>query len=219
MQRLRLRFSREDRLKYISHLDLIRLWHRAFRRAGIELAYSEGFNPHPRIHLAAPLPLGVTGESELMDVVLTRETSPHSVTTAVNRQLPPGIRIVQAMPVPLNTSALQAQVRRAEYLVEVAVTLSRQELEAAIGCLMSLESLPWTHQRETKTRSYDLRPQINKLWVEQEHASSFIIGMDLQCDSGGSGRPEQVVKALGLPEPETIHRRRLILAPNQERAV
>ncbi|MBN1370049.1 MAG: DUF2344 domain-containing protein [Dehalococcoidaceae bacterium] len=218
MQRLRLRFSREARLKYISHLDLIRLWHRAFRRGGLELAYSEGFNPHPRIHLAAPLPLGVTGESELMDVVLAREASSHSVMTAVNRQLPPGIQIVQAMPVPLNTPSLQAQVRRAEYLVEVATTLSRQELEAAIDHLLSLESLPWTQQREEKTRSYDLRKQINNLWVEQECASSFIIGMDLQCDSSGSGRPEQVAKALGLPEPETIHRRRLMLAANRESA-
>jgi len=218
MQRLRLRFSRQARLKYISHLDLIRLWHRAFRRAGLELAYSEGFNPHPRIHLAAPLPLGVTGESELMDVVLGREVSVHSVMMAVNRQLPPGIQIVQAMPVPMNTPALQAQVRRAEYLVRTAAAVSRQELETAIGQLLSLESLPWTQQREEKTRSYDLRRQINKLWVEQESASSFIIGMDLQCDSSGSGRPEQVVKALGLPEPETIHRRRLILAANQENA-
>jgi len=218
MQRLRLRFSREARLKYISHLDLIRLWHRAFRRAGLEPAYSEGFNPHPRIHLAAPLPLGVTGESELMDVVLGRDVSAHSVMTAVNGQLPPGISIVQAMPVGLNTPSLQAQVRRAEYLVEVAGTSSRQELEAAISHLMSLESLPWTQQREEKTRSYDLRRQINNLWIEQERSCSLIIGMDLQCDNSGSGRPEQVAKALGLPEPETIHRRRLILAANQEGA-
>jgi len=217
MQRLRLRFSREARLKYISHLDLIRLWHRAFRRAGLEPAYSEGFNPHPRIYLAAPLPLGVTAESELMDVVLAREVSAHSVMTAVNRQLPPGIRIVQAMPVPMNTPALQAQVSRAEYLVEVAGVSSPEELQTAIDRLMNLESLPWTQKREEKTRSYDLRRQVNRLWIEQERGSSFIIGMDLQCDSSGSGRPEQVVKALGLPEPESIHRRRLILAASRER--
>jgi radical SAM-linked protein len=88
MQRLRLRFSRGARLKYISHLDLIRLWHRAFRRAGLELAYSEGFNPHPRIQIAAPLPLGVTGESELMDVVFARAYMPQSVMSSVMPSFP-----------------------------------------------------------------------------------------------------------------------------------
>ncbi|MFA5451503.1 MAG: TIGR03936 family radical SAM-associated protein, partial [Dehalococcoidales bacterium] len=121
MQRLRLRFSRGARLKYISHLDLIRLWHRAFRRAGLELAYSEGFNPHPRIHIAAPLPLGVTGESELMDVVFAREYSPHYILTMVNQQLPDDLEVKQVMVAALNAPSLQGQVRRAHYRVEVSV--------------------------------------------------------------------------------------------------
>ena len=58
MQRLRIRFCRGQEVKFISHLDIMRLWQRAFNRAGIALAYSEGFNPHPRLSLAAPLALG-----------------------------------------------------------------------------------------------------------------------------------------------------------------
>jgi radical SAM-linked protein len=84
MQRLRVKFSRGDEIKFISNLDLMRLWQRALRRAGMPLAYSEGFNPHPRISLAAPLPLGVTGEAELMDIVLSRPVSPHFFTDGVN---------------------------------------------------------------------------------------------------------------------------------------
>ena len=68
MQRLRIRFRRGPELKYISHLDIMRLWHRALQRAGISLAYSQGFNPHPKISLAAPLALGITSEAELMDI-------------------------------------------------------------------------------------------------------------------------------------------------------
>ncbi|MEJ2739412.1 MAG: TIGR03936 family radical SAM-associated protein, partial [Dehalococcoidia bacterium] len=52
MQRLRVRFGRGDEIKYISHLDLMRFWERAIRRSGLSLAYTEGFNPHPRISLA-----------------------------------------------------------------------------------------------------------------------------------------------------------------------
>ena len=70
MHRLRLKFSRGEQLKFLSHLDLMRLWERAFRRAGMELAYSEGFSPHPRISLAAPLSVGITSIAELMDVFL-----------------------------------------------------------------------------------------------------------------------------------------------------
>ena len=214
MQRLRLRFSRGARLKYISHLDLIRLWHRAFRRAGLELAYSEGFNPHPRIHIAAPLPLGVTGESELMDVVFAREYSPHYILTMVNQQLPDDLEVKQVMVAALNAPSLQGQVRRAHYRVEVSVGNSRQEVEAAIANLLDLDNLPWTHQREEKTRSYDLRSQIYDIWIEEVTPSIIIIGMDLQCDSGGSGRPEQVVKALGLPPPVSIHRTKLVIDAN-----
>ena len=60
MLRLRIKFSRGEQLKFLSHLDLMRLWERALRRAGINPAYSEGFSPHPRISLAAPLAVGVT---------------------------------------------------------------------------------------------------------------------------------------------------------------
>ena len=91
MQRLRIRFSRGEEIKYISHLDLIRLWQRALNRAGIPLAYSAGFNPHPRISMALALAMGVTSEAELMDIMLDKFVSPHSFTAAISRQLPRGI--------------------------------------------------------------------------------------------------------------------------------
>ena len=71
MQRLRIKFRRGAEVKYISHLDIMRLWQRALNRAGIALAYSEGFHPHPKISLAVPLAVGVTSEAELMDIILT----------------------------------------------------------------------------------------------------------------------------------------------------
>ena len=210
MQRLRLRFSRGAELKYISHLDIIRLWHRAFNRAGIELAYSEGFNPHPRIHLAAPLSLGVTGGSELMDVVVAGQSTSHSLLELVNLQLPPGIKILQVMPVSLNSPSLQAQVREAEYEVEVERVIQQEELEESISKLMAKDTLPWHHQRQQTRREYDLRKLIYNLWLSTVNPDSCVIGMQLKCDSSGAGRPEQVVKALGLPEPVSVHRSRLI---------
>jgi len=212
MQRLRIRFSRGEEIKFISHLDLMRLWQRALNRAGIALAYSEGFNPHPRMSLAAPLALGVTGEAELMDVVLTKWSSPHAFTTAVSSHLPRGIEISQVYNTPLTMPSLQSQVRHAEYTIEVETEKERQEIEAAISDLLAKESLPWQHQRDTGPRHYDLRVLIDDVWLNDRPAGRCNIGMRLRCDSNGSGRPEQVAAALGFENyPLSIHRTRLIL--------
>ncbi len=212
MQRLRVRLSRGQEVKFISHLDIIRLWARALRRAQIPLAYSAGFSPHPRMSLAAPLPVGVTSEAELMDIFVTSLVSPHWFATAVSQQLPLGIGILGVYPVALTMPSLQSQVRYAEYRVEVATDQKAQDIAAAVAVLLSLEHLPWQHQRDNGWRNYDLRALIDTLWLIDWQAAYGTIGMRLRCGSGGSGRPEQVTSALGFSHyPQSIHRTRLIL--------
>ena len=121
MQRLRLTFSRSEELKYISHLDLMRLWQRALRRADIPLVYSQGFSPHPRLSLAAPLAVGVTSGGELMDIFLERRVSPHFFLKVIREQLPRGIDISEVTEVGLGLPSLQSQVRYAEYKVIVDI--------------------------------------------------------------------------------------------------
>jgi radical SAM-linked protein len=210
MQRLRIRFSRGQELKFISHLDIMRLWQRALHRAGLPLAYTEGFSPHPRISLAAPLAVGVTSQVELADVFCSKWVSPHSFTTALSQQLPPGIAILEVHMVAPTLPSLQSQVRYAEYEVEVETAKQGAEVKAALERLLSLEQLPWHHQRDTGTRSYDLRALINDLWLVDCNGHGTI-GMRLRCDSSGSGRPEQVAAALGFGHPISIHRTKLIL--------
>ena len=121
MQRLRVRFSRGEELKFISHLDTMRLWQRALKRAEMPLAYSEGFNPHPRLSMAAPLQIGVTSEAELMDVFFNGWVSPHFFTMSMSQQLPHGIEIHGAYSIALNAASLQSLVRFAEYLIHMDV--------------------------------------------------------------------------------------------------
>lgn len=212
MQRLRIRFSRGSELKFISHLDMIRLWQRALNRGGVPLAYSEGYTPHPRISLAAPLALGITSESELMDIYCSKWVSPHHFTMAVSRQMPSDIQILQVHSVALTLPSLQAQVRLAEYEVRLETQKKGQEVEADIANLLSLERLPWQHQRDTGPRSYDLRALIDNLWLIDVSGGYCAIGMRLVCSGLGSGRPEQVAAALGFTGyPVSIHRTRLIL--------
>jgi len=221
MQRLRIRFSRGKEVKFISHLDIMRFWERAMRRARVPLAYSEGFTPHPRISLAAPLALGVTSETEFMDIVLQRWVSPHWFTEGITQQLPAGIEVLAVFPVPMTLPSLQSAVRFAEYQVEVEALCSRKEIEAAIEQFLAREELPWHHQRDTGERNYDLRALVEDIWVmdwpsnptNDRSGHIGILAMNLRCDSGGSGRPEQVVLALGINEyPKSIHRTKLVLA-------
>lgn len=211
MHRLRIRFGRGAEVKFISHLDIIKLWYRAFLRAGIELAYSEGFNPHPKISVAAPLALGITSEADLMDVYTSGYVSPHSFTTCVSQQLPPGMEIIQVYYIATTLPSLQAQVRYAEYKVEVETEKGTGYITEALTSMLAMEKLPWQHQRDTVLRSYDLRALIDDLWLDGCNDNYGTIGMRLRCDSRGSGRPEQVVKALGFNRPISIHRTRLIL--------
>ncbi|MCK4402517.1 MAG: TIGR03936 family radical SAM-associated protein [Dehalococcoidia bacterium] len=237
MQRLRLRFGRGDEVKFISHLDVVRFWERAFRRAKIPLVYSQGFTPHPRISLAAPLAVGVTSEAELMDVWLSRWMPPQSLTMRVKSQLPCGFEIFDAWQVGLNIPSLQSCLAFAEYRVVIKSGKSKPDVEASLHSLLQARELPWHHSRGDKMKLYDLRALIEDLWVIGHHLEPFvtcysegekrpknlaqgrlhegaicILGMRLRCDAKGSGRPEQVVVALGFPQyPESIHRTKLIL--------
>ena len=212
MQRLRIRFCRGQEVKFISHLDILRLWQRALHRAEITVAYSEGFSPHPRISLAAPLPTGVTGQGELMDTLCTKWVSPHFFAATVSQQLPPGIEILQVYQVALTMPSLQSQVRYAEYRVEVETEKGQKDIESALTELLSMKHLPWQHQRDTGTRNYDLRALIDDLWLIDWHSKYCTLGMRLHCGNSGSGRPEQVTTALGFTHhPQLIHRTKLIL--------
>lgn len=212
MQRLRIKFSRGPEIKFISHLDIVRLWQRTFYRAGIEIAYSTGFSPHPRISLAAPLPLGVTSEAELMDVFVVRGVAPHFFVSAVNQQLPGGMNVDKVHPIAFDLPSLQSVISQAEYRVEVDTREGPGDVKKALEDLLALETLPWQHQRDTGPRQYDLRALINDLWIISRDPPSGVLGMRLRCDSNGSGRPEQVAAALGFTRrPESIHRTQLIL--------
>jgi radical SAM-linked protein len=210
MHRLRVKFSRGEQLKFISHLDLMRLWERALRRAGIALAYSEGFSPHPRISLAAPLAVGVISHAEMMDIFLERRLSPSDFPEKVRPQLPDGIGIIEAAVVHLDEPSLQSRLRFAEYVVIVQIPAGPM-LQERINELLGKDSLPWHHARDTVDKFYDLRALIDDLWLEEQQKDTAKIGMRLRCDASGTGRPEQVARALGFEDfPISIERTSLI---------
>lgn len=213
MERLRFKFSRGDEVKFISHLDIMRLWERAMRRADLPLMYSEGFTPHPRLSLAAPLSVGITSDAELMDAYFGGQISPQYMLIQIDRQIPAGISIHDIWTVGMEMPSLQAQVRFAEYMVTLEPIKGKTsaDIEQAITNMLAAKEIPWQHIRDTSIRTYDLRSLINDLTLTEYSDERTIISMRLRCDPGGSGRPDQIIKALGFSQrPRAIHRTALI---------
>jgi radical SAM-linked protein len=212
MQRLRITFSRGPQVKYISHLDITRMWERAFRRAGLPLSYSQGFSPHARISIGAPLAMAVTADAELLDVEMDRRLDPEYVLQCIRRQLPPGFGVSEAEEVPPQWRALQAAVRFSEYTATLATDLPRAELQDRLDGLLASETLPRERMRDREVRRYDLRPLIDRLWVQSEKAGQVVLGMRLQTDQEATGRPDEVLAALALAATaRQVNRTRLVL--------
>ncbi|MBI5284491.1 MAG: DUF2344 domain-containing protein [Chloroflexi bacterium] len=210
-QRLRVTFGRGEAMKYITHLDMMRFWERALRRAGVPIAYSEGFSPHAQLSLAAPLPVGTTSEAELMDVFMAEHVAPRTLIRQVSPQLPPAIEIKSVEEVGLSLPALQADVRFADYEVDLPAD-GAVDAEGTVERFLAAESVPWEHKRDGEVRAYDIRPLVDAIVVVRPDPAVVRLRMRLRNDNSGSGRPDQVVAALGLPAPLRVHRTGLSLA-------
>jgi len=205
MFRYRIQFSKLGPAGYLSHLDLVRTFERAMRRAGLPLAFSQGFNPHPRFNFAAPLPVGVCGEREYLDLELEEELPPDELARRLAACLPEGLSVAQARPVPPQSPALMAVVQRAVY--RVCLTLREEaadeQLAEYLRCLLNLPAVTVIRRsREGVEKSRDIRPGIFSL-AGRVQGRRAELEMELQIGGGGNVRPEEVIAALveqcGLP--------------------
>jgi radical SAM-linked protein len=207
MQRLRLTFAKTAAMKFSGHLDLHRAWERTLRRARLPLAYSEGFNPQPKIQLASALPLGFTSECEVADVSLETPQDLEAARAALEQALPPGIVLRVVVEVPERGPALQTQVIAAEYRVVVTSALSPEAMDERIAALLAARET----RRVRRGKEYDLRPLIESLERAGMDELGYVLLMRLAAREGATGRPEEVVDALGLAPAEALfHRQRLL---------
>jgi radical SAM-linked protein len=210
-QRWRITFAKEKPLRYISHLDLHRTWERVFRRAGIRVAYSQGFNPQPRIQLASALPLGYVGSAEVMDVILEEAIEAEELVSRLQAVAPVGLRIIAAHPVPLQAPALQTQLCQAEYCVQISTSLPCEEIARRITGFLSAAHFTQERTRQRRRETIDLRPLVDDLRLERCADGEAVLWMRLSHSPRGSVRPETVLEALGLGEAlSRIERTRLI---------
>jgi radical SAM-linked protein len=205
--RARITFTKQGPLRYTGHLDLHRLWERAMRRAELPITYSQGFHPQPKISLAAALPLGFSSRSEVLDVRLNDDIPVEEIASRLKESLPPDIQVLKVESVDERAPALQTQVLSATYEARLSEPIDPSELTRRVEEMMKAETLP----RERRGKFYDLRPLIEMLSVITEANGKVWLRMVLAAREGATGRPEEVLTALGL-EPDTVRveRTRLI---------
>jgi radical SAM-linked protein len=211
--RHRITFGTSRTLAYVSVLELGRVWERALRRARVPLKYSQGFNPRPRMHFAAPLPVGCGSEADLLDVLVEQSWSSEAVAEGLHGVTPADLVLVSIAPVDPGAPALSEQLVETEYRVWLQ-DVAGDALRDAVESLMASESVPLEKRgRRHRGKSYNLRPLIKDLQVSPDAPAPWVgLWMRLEARPGATGRPDEVLKALNFVEyPQRCLRTRLIL--------
>jgi len=198
LNRYRIRYKKSGPMRYISHLDLLRTMERSARRAKLPLAFTEGFNPHPRVSFAAPLPVGVEGEDEYMDLELETPLQGSLLVERLNASSPPGLEILACKEIDKAGPSLMGLVDQATYLAQNIRPFSMDDRQLTEGIRTFLEQQEIVIEKKTKrgTKPKNIRPGIIDLrgTVKGER---IIIEMTLKTGSRENIRPEEVLRNLG----------------------
>ena len=197
MHRYMIRYSKKGPARYTAHLDLIRELERSMRRAHLPVAFSEGFNPHPKMSIAAPLPVGTEGLEELAEVEMTRAVEPDRMAEILNTVLPPGLKVCEVAEISSAAPALMAALERAIYIVKLdGEDLPAPLPGAAVQAFMARDCVEIRRRgKDGKEKVRDIRPGIMKLEV-LPGGDGLCLRMELKTGSVMNVRPAEVVMAL-----------------------
>lgn len=189
-----LKYTRGPRMRYISHLDFIRMFHRAVRRAGLEMVFSQGFNPHPVMTVAMPLSVGVTADGEYMKIGFADGLgyTEDSIRERLNQALPEGFSITAVQRVEGKELDF-AKLDRARYLVET-------ELETPLDLHIPefLENTALIVMKKTKSgeKEADVRPYIYSLEAVEQAGKELSLAMCIAAGNSYNLKPETVLAAM-----------------------
>ncbi len=204
-QRWRLAFARDEEARYLSHLDAAHLWERSLRRGRVPVAMSEGFSPRPRLIFGAPLPLGMLAEHDLADLFVSERLTRRDMRLRLEAGMPRGYRLIDLRDEWVGAPALATELAAADYRLTL-LGAEAGRLRTASLELLGADALPRERRREKKVTAYDLRPLLLALEVrEADQADEAVEGSERagiwmrlrHSQDRGSGRPEEVVAALG----------------------
>lgn len=185
-----IKYGRDDRVKYISHLDFMRCFHRAVRRSSLQFAFSQGFNPHPIMTVAQPLSVGVTSECEYMKVGFDGEYSSEEIVSALNDVMPPGFFVYAAKKVEGKELDI-TKLDKAVYVVEI-------EFEGDFDAEKFLENKELKVMKKSKSgiKESDIREHIFDIKELSREDGVLTLEMTVSIGSAYNLKPESVVDAM-----------------------
>lgn len=205
-----IKFAKAAELRFISHLDLMRAWQRTLRRARLPVAFSLGYNPHPRLSFASALPVGATSEAEYLDIFFTRlmDEADFSNLQAV---LPEGLQVLGWREVPHQVPALMSLVVAAQWHVPVTGQ-DTGSIATMISQVTARETLQVTRPVKGKKekKAVNIRPHILQLSLCGQDQP--MLHMLLRTGKDGGVKPREVLALLNLPEGNSLHRVEIYLA-------
>ena len=210
----RLLFSKVGRARYISHLDLMRTFQRAFARAGIAIKHTEGFHPHPFVSIALPLSVGYSSQCEILEFGLLEGTAPEEVPARLTAAMPEGIVVHQCYPAQRKLKELAL----VNYIMNFEYPEGRPQAgEPAIQEMLGRESLVVRKRSNKAKRGFtevDLIPLIRSWSLE---CQSDAMALDLVVSAQNPGlNPELIRSAFCEEYPQfapdfvTFHRREIL---------
>jgi radical SAM family uncharacterized protein/radical SAM-linked protein len=218
-QRLRFRIGRTGLARFLSNRELINVWIRALRRAGVPLAYSQGFHAHPKVQFACAPPVGEETVDDVMDVVLRETVAPEAVLARLQARLPQGIDAFDAREVPLKSPSLMSAATGFLYEVTApgdaeAVSVQIQALLAASEIRVEKPEKPKTGRRRARRATeVDIRPMIAAIRLRQSEGNQVTVDVETRVIEGRFAQMRHVVPLLGLdPERAKVVKRATCLA-------
>lgn len=191
--KLRIKFSKHGVLKFIGHLDVMRYFQKAIRRAGIDIAYSTGFSPHQVMSFAAPLGVGLESNGEYMDIEVNSLTSSQQVMDALNAQMIEGIKILEVKLLPEDAGNAMASVAAAKYSISFRDGYKPAFLtKTSIADFYNQAEIVVTKKTKRSESTFDMKPFIYELGLTDDNET---ISLTVDASSSGNIKPSLVIKA------------------------
>ncbi|HLO27112.1 MAG TPA: TIGR03960 family B12-binding radical SAM protein [Geobacteraceae bacterium] len=163
--KIRLRFRKTGRMRFLSHLELINLFSRAVSRARVPIRFSQGFHPHPKFSFATALSVGVESWAEYMDMEIAAGYGAGRVKEGLNSVLPEGLEILESGEIPLRTESLSVIMDKIRYRVTLPDTATL-DLPSCVEKFLALETYPLHREKKGKSQDLDLRRELAELQAE-----------------------------------------------------
>lgn len=191
--RIRLQYEKTGLYSFLGHLELVSVFHRAFRRTNLPLAYSLGFHPLPRLAFGPPLQLGIGSCTEFVDGYFTQLVELEAVNLALNQVLPEGLSIIASQEVPLNAASIQESTFSATYQVRF---LSEPQLDLSLSKEIVRESTnpPQRGRKAKREKSFLIQDYVSQLVLDEDR-NGFVFTLRISPGQAGP-RPLEIVTAL-----------------------